>query len=77
MDLAAYRVVQEALTNVLRHAGVANAEVRVDYRADEVTVEVTDEGAGVPAAPERLRPTTRAATVWPGCGSGSRRWAGG
>ncbi|MEU1363953.1 sensor histidine kinase [Micromonospora zamorensis] len=47
VDLSAYRVVQEALTNVLRHAGVANAEVRVDYRADEVTVEVTDEGTGV------------------------------
>lgn len=47
VDLSAYRVVQEALTNVLRHAGVANAEVRVDYCADEVTVEVTDEGTGV------------------------------
>ncbi|MET8091266.1 sensor histidine kinase [Micromonospora sp. NPDC005220] len=46
VDLAAYRVVQEALTNVLRHAGVASAEVTVDYRADEVTVEVTDRGTG-------------------------------
>ncbi|WP_231930870.1 sensor histidine kinase [Micromonospora coriariae] len=46
VDLAAYRVVQEALTNVLRHAGVASAEVTVDYRADELTVEVTDRGAG-------------------------------
>ncbi|MFI5927469.1 sensor histidine kinase [Micromonospora sp. NPDC051543] len=48
VDLAAYRVVQEALTNVLRHAGVARAEVTVAYRADEVTVEVTDRGVGVP-----------------------------
>ncbi|MGC4867167.1 sensor histidine kinase [Micromonospora sp. DT53] len=46
VDLAAYRVVQEALTNVLRHAGVASAEVTVDYRPDEVTVEVTDRGMG-------------------------------
>ncbi|MEU8182272.1 sensor histidine kinase [Micromonospora sp. NPDC049044] len=46
LDLAAYRVVQEALTNVLRHAGVANAEVTVHYRADELTVEVTDRGTG-------------------------------
>ncbi|MBM0277775.1 sensor histidine kinase [Micromonospora tarensis] len=46
VDLAAYRVAQEALTNVLRHAGVASAEVTVDYRADEVTVEVTDRGVG-------------------------------
>ncbi|MEV1071128.1 sensor histidine kinase [Micromonospora parva] len=46
VDLAAYRVVQEALTNVLRHAGVSRAQVTVDYRADEVTVEVTDRGVG-------------------------------
>ncbi|MEU5672710.1 sensor histidine kinase [Micromonospora sp. NPDC047753] len=50
VDLAAYRVVQEALTNVLRHAGVASAEVTVDYRVDEVTVEVTDRGAGADRA---------------------------
>ncbi|MET7670600.1 sensor histidine kinase [Micromonospora luteifusca] len=47
VDLAAYRVVQEALTNVLRHAGVSDAEVTVDYRADALTVEVTDRGTGV------------------------------
>ncbi|SCF30420.1 Signal transduction histidine kinase [Micromonospora chokoriensis] len=52
VDLTAYRVVQEALTNVLRHAGVTSAEVTVDYRADEVTVEVTDEGAGAASADE-------------------------
>ncbi|GAB3955689.1 hypothetical protein GCM10027614_65750 [Micromonospora vulcania] len=46
VDLAAYRVVQEALTNVLRHAGVASAEVTVGYRADELTVEVADHGVG-------------------------------
>ncbi|MEH1169870.1 sensor histidine kinase [Micromonospora sp. CPCC 205539] len=46
VDLAAYRVVQEALTNVLRHAGVASAEVTVDHRADELVVEVADRGSG-------------------------------
>ncbi|MEE6260926.1 sensor histidine kinase [Plantactinospora sonchi] len=46
VDLAAYRVVQEALTNVLRHAGAATATVRVGYLPDEVTVEVTDTGRG-------------------------------
>ncbi|WP_410813073.1 sensor histidine kinase [Micromonospora sp. 067-2] len=46
VDLAAYRVVQEALTNVLRHAGVADAEVTVGYGCDEVTVEVADRGGG-------------------------------
>jgi signal transduction histidine kinase len=50
VDLAAYRVVQEALTNVLRHAGVGSAEVTVDYRVDEVTVEVTDRGVGADRA---------------------------
>lgn len=50
VDLAAYRVVQEALTNVLRHAGVASAEVTVGYRSDEVTVEVTDRGTGAARA---------------------------
>ncbi|WP_247661439.1 sensor histidine kinase [Micromonospora sp. U21] len=55
VDLAAYRVVQEALTNVLRHAGVASAEVTVGYRADGLTVEVTDRGAG--AAGDGLDPT--------------------
>ncbi|WP_174533607.1 sensor histidine kinase [Micromonospora chalcea] len=54
VDLAAYRVVQEALTNVLRHAGPATAAVRVGYAPGEVTVEVTDTGRGRSrdAAPE-------------------------
>jgi signal transduction histidine kinase len=46
VDLAAYRVVQESLTNVLRHAGRASASVHVAYRPDGVTVEVCDDGAG-------------------------------
>ncbi|MFI6266045.1 sensor histidine kinase [Micromonospora sp. NPDC051006] len=46
VDLAAYRVVQEALTNVLRHAGVRAAEVAVGYPDGAVTVEVTDRGVG-------------------------------
>jgi signal transduction histidine kinase len=46
VDLAAYRVVQEALTNALKHAGAAHASVRVGYRPHEVLVEVTDDGRG-------------------------------
>jgi signal transduction histidine kinase len=46
VDLAAYRVVQESLTNVLRHAGRATAAVRVSHRPDSVVVEVTDTGRG-------------------------------
>jgi signal transduction histidine kinase len=46
VDLAAYRVVQESLTNVVRHAGAAAATVRVAYRPDRLVVEVTDDGRG-------------------------------
>ncbi|HEY2175175.1 MAG TPA: sensor histidine kinase [Mycobacteriales bacterium] len=46
VDLAAYRIVQEALTNVTRHAGPANAVVRVVYGSDQLTVEVADDGVG-------------------------------
>jgi signal transduction histidine kinase len=49
VDLAAYRIVQEALTNVARHAGPAGATVRVVFGAGEVVVEVTDNGRGVTA----------------------------
>ena len=49
VDLAAYRIVQEALTNTRRHAGAARADVRVRYEEDELTVEVDDTGVGGPA----------------------------
>ena len=45
VDLAGYRIVQEALTNVLRHAGGAPATVQVAYQPQTVTIEVTDAGA--------------------------------
>lgn len=48
-----YRLVQEALTNVLRHAGPTAAEVDVDYGAREVSVAVRDRGTGGTAAPGR------------------------
>jgi signal transduction histidine kinase len=46
IDLCAYRIVQEALTNTLKHAGPATARVLIRYVEDEVEVEVTDTGAG-------------------------------
>ena len=46
LDLSAYRIVQEALTNVLKHAGPARARVHLRYRPDDVEVEVTDDGDG-------------------------------
>jgi signal transduction histidine kinase len=46
LDLAAYRVVQEALTNVIKHGGGAPTEVQVHYRADAVEVRIADRGNG-------------------------------
>nr|WP_246324792.1 histidine kinase [Petropleomorpha daqingensis] len=48
---AAYRIVQESLTNVLRHAGGAAAEVRLSRRAGRLEVEVRDDGHGAAAPP--------------------------
>jgi signal transduction histidine kinase len=50
VDLAAYRIVQEALTNAVRHAGSATATVIVRYDTDHVVVEVNDDGRGAEAA---------------------------
>jgi signal transduction histidine kinase len=49
--LSAYRIVQEALTNTLKHAGAARARVRLVWSADRLEIEVTDDGpaAGVTA----------------------------
>lgn len=49
VELAAYRVVQEALTNTVKHATGATAAVTVDYGQDQLRVEVTDTG-GHPGA---------------------------
>jgi signal transduction histidine kinase len=46
VDLCAYRVIQEALTNVLKHAGPARAEVLVRYGPEALDVEVRDDGRG-------------------------------
>jgi signal transduction histidine kinase len=45
VDLSAYRVIQEALTNVLRHAGPSPTAVALRYRADVIELEVTDDGS--------------------------------
>jgi signal transduction histidine kinase len=49
-DLAAYRIIQESLTNVTRHAGPASATVLVRYGPGDLTVQVDDDGCG-PAPP--------------------------
>jgi signal transduction histidine kinase len=50
MELSAFRIVQEALTNVLKHAGAAHAEVLVRYGEREVELAVSDDGRGAAAA---------------------------
>jgi signal transduction histidine kinase len=51
IDLSAYRIVQEGLTNVIKHAGNANAQVLVRYSDHVLEVQVTDDGPGGPAGP--------------------------
>jgi signal transduction histidine kinase len=48
VELAAVRIVQEAITNVVRHADAQEAELRLDYGADMLTVQVEDDGSGGP-----------------------------
>jgi uncharacterized protein (TIGR03382 family) len=55
VDLSAYRIVQEALTNTLRHAQASHATVHVRYGAREVEVEVADDGVGESAPAESGR----------------------
>jgi signal transduction histidine kinase len=52
VDQAAYRIVQEALTNTRRHAGPARAHVRLRYADDGLTVQVDDNGHGAPVPTE-------------------------
>jgi signal transduction histidine kinase len=83
VDLAAYRIVQEALTNVRRHAGPARAGVRVEFGSDELVLRVDDNGPGPPGAGptagngitgmrERATAVGGTCTVGPGPGGGCR-----
>jgi signal transduction histidine kinase len=50
VDISAFRIVQESLTNALKHAGPAQAQVRLRYDARGLEIEVSDDGAGPDAA---------------------------
>lgn len=50
VDVAAFRILQEALTNVARHAGRASATVRIEYGDRELVVQVDDDGRGTVSA---------------------------
>src|ERR687884_771736 len=47
IELSAYRIVQEALTNALKHGGDAHAQVSIRYGADSLELEILDDGDGV------------------------------
>ncbi|MFJ1732707.1 sensor histidine kinase [Streptomyces sp. NPDC088254] len=47
IELSAYRIVQEALTNVVRHAGAGRCRVTIDYGDEELTLEIADDGRGL------------------------------
>lgn len=53
VEMVGYRIVQEALTNIAKHANAARAEVNLDYRPDRLVIAVTDNGRG---APDDARP---------------------
>src|SRR5215218_9499358 len=55
VDLSAYRIVQEGLTNVVKHAGPARAQVTIGYGDREVTVEIVDNGRGMAAPTDNGR----------------------
>jgi len=49
VDISAYRIVQEGLTNALKHANAHRADVALHYSPDELTIEVRDDGNGAAA----------------------------
>ncbi|MGW0466681.1 sensor histidine kinase [Streptomyces sp. NPDC003027] len=73
IDLSAFRIIQESVTNVVRHAGAGSCRVTVDQRQDELTIEVVDDGrsdistgSGAPAPP------ASASATGGGAGGGAR-----
>lgn len=60
--IAVFRVVQEALNNVAKHAGAKHVDVVLFTRGDELTIEVRDDGKGLPTGPSGQRLERRRAT---------------
>ncbi|MEU5027743.1 sensor histidine kinase [Streptomyces milbemycinicus] len=68
VDLTAFRIVQEALTNVTKHAAAHSAHVRLDYARDRLTISVTDDGTATAATATAAAEATAAPA--PGHGFG-------
>ena len=73
IDLSAYRIVQESLTNVVKHARTSSCRVLIGYGQDELILEVTDNGAGLPAMAGAAVPGGSLALAGAGQGGGSQR----
>jgi signal transduction histidine kinase len=56
IDLSAFRIVQEALTNVVKHAGTPDCRVTIHYREDELSLEVVDDGGAAVLTPAGAGP---------------------
>jgi signal transduction histidine kinase len=65
VDLAAYRIVQEALTNCAKHAGGSRATVRVTFAVSEVALQVSDDGPAQQPEPRASEPGPRATGLGP------------
>jgi signal transduction histidine kinase len=75
LDLSAFRIVQESLTNVVKHSGADRCHVVLEYGADSLLIEVTDPGAALPtlaAAPAGVAAAARIAGVPVGAGATGR-----
>ena len=73
IELSAYRIIQEALTNALRHAPGARARVAVGYGPTALDIQVEDDGRRGTTGATCRRPRSRApATASSACASGSR-----
>jgi len=81
VNVAAYRIVQEALTNTVRHSGGSTATVHLRYDADALTIEVADDGTavhparvgnGMPGMTERARALGGTLKAGPSPGGGFR-----
>jgi len=57
LDLSAYRIIQEGLTNTLKHAQASHADVVIQYRTDTLEIAVRDDGRGA-------WPATARGTAW-------------
>jgi signal transduction histidine kinase len=81
IELSAYRIVQEALTNALKHAGGAHASVRVHYGADSLELKIVDDGGGsrtpVPSGGHGLVGMRERVALYGGRFDAGRRQSGG